>query len=326
MLTERELVREAVKSGFQKDRLEKVIRLTELLESLRSHPFLKSRVALKGGTALNLFVFDVPRLSVDIDLNYIGAADRDAMLKERPQVEQALQAVCGRLGLQIKRLPTDHAGGKWRLSYTTTSGRSAALEIDLNFMLRTPLWPPKLADSKTVGSFSAKQVPILDLHELAVGKLAALFARNASRDLFDAHRLLQRGGMDRARLRTGFVVYGGINRRDWRNVSLDDVNAESGEVDQQLVPMLRGDVAPTRTDIDSWTRRLLTECRDMLSIVLPSEPHEREFLDRLNGHGEIEPELLTDDETLQVIIRSHPGLLWKAQNIRKHHGLDPGAE
>ena len=95
-MTEQELMREAANTGFQKEPLEKVIRLSELLESLRSHPFLKPRIALKGGTALNLFVFDVPRLSVDIDLNYIGAVDRDTMFAERPKVEQAVQAVHGR--------------------------------------------------------------------------------------------------------------------------------------------------------------------------------------------------------------------------------------
>ena len=325
MLTEPEIMREAAEAGFQKEPLEKVIRLTELLESLRSHPFLKPRIALKGGTALNLFVFDVPRLSVDIDVNYIGAADRDGMLEDRPKIEQAVQAVCGRLGLQVRRIPPDHAGGKWRLSYQTATGRPGGLELDVNFLLRTPLWPHAVLDSRPVGSFSAKQVPVLDVHELAAGKLAALFSRNASRDLFDAHLILEREDLDRSRLRLGFVVYGGINRRDWRKVALDDVSADPREVDQQLVPMLRGDIAPDRGELDEWTRNLVVECRDMLSIVLPMTSPEREFLDRLNDRGEIVPELLTDDADHQAIIRSHPGLLWKALNVREHRGLEGGA-
>jgi predicted nucleotidyltransferase component of viral defense system len=114
-LTANELAREAAATGFQTEPLEKVILLLELLEAIRSHPFLKERVALKGGTALNLFRFDVPRLSVDIDLNYIGAVDREGMLADRPKIEQALHAVCGRVGVQRRRVPSDHAGGKWRL-------------------------------------------------------------------------------------------------------------------------------------------------------------------------------------------------------------------
>src|SRR5207247_9798651 len=82
-LTASELAREAAATGFQTEPLEKAVLLLELLESIRSHPFLKERIALKGGTALNLFVFDVPRLSVDIDLNYIGAVDREGMLADR---------------------------------------------------------------------------------------------------------------------------------------------------------------------------------------------------------------------------------------------------
>lgn len=321
MLSPADLQREAASTGFGSEVLEKVIRLIELLDGLRSHPFLKKRVVLKGGTALNLFVLDVPRLSVDIDLNYTGAADRETMLADRPKVEQAIEAVCGRLGIQIKRVPGEHAGGKWRLSYTRVTGQPGGLEVDVNFLLRTPLWLPMPADSKQVGSFGVTAVPMLDLHELAAGKLAALFARVASRDLFDVRELLGSVNLDTEKLRLGFVVYGGINRRDWRTVSLDDVDVDPADVDRQLVPLLRTHVAPPRTQIVEWTERLVAECRDLLSAVLPLKATEIEFLDHLNEQGEIVPVLLTSDEDLQSTIASHPGLRWKALNVRKHRGL-----
>ncbi len=321
MLTRAQLEREAAETGFRVEILEKVIRLIELLDTLRSHPFLKRRVALKGGTALNLFVFDVPRLSVDIDLNYVGAADRTTMLVDRPKVEQAIAAVCGRLGVEVKRVPRDHAGGKWRLSYTTIGGRPGNLELDVNFMLRTPLWPHAIIGSRPLGAFSVARVPVLDPHELAAGKLAALFSRNASRDLFDARELLRRGDLDRAKLRLGFVVYGGINRRDWRGVSLDDVKADPAEVDRLLLPMLRGDVAPSRDTIDEWAAQLVDDCKNLLSIVLPLEPTERAFLERLNDGGEIVPALVTADTHMQDIVQGHPGLRWKALNVKKHLGV-----
>ena len=83
-------------AGFRPDMLEKVALLLQLLDAIRNHPFLKNKLVLKGGTALNLFIFDVPRLSIDIDLNYVGVADREAMVAERPKVEEALQAVFSR--------------------------------------------------------------------------------------------------------------------------------------------------------------------------------------------------------------------------------------
>ena len=326
MLSEADLQREATETGFGSEALEKVIRLMELLEGLRSHPFLKTRIALKGGTALNLFVFDIPRLSVDIDLNYVGAADREIMLTERPKLEQAVQAVCGRLGIQIRHMPRDHAGGKWRLSYTGVTGAARSLELDVNFMLRTPLWPLAIADSKRVGSFGVTQVPMVDLHELAAGKLAALFGRTASRDLFDVRELLSSVALDAEKLRTGFVVYGGINRHDWRTVSLNDIQIVSADVERELVPLLRAHVAPPREEIANWTEQLLAGCRDLLSAVLPLTANEIEFLDFLNERGEIASELLTDDRDLQATIRSHPGLLWKALNVREHRRLSTSDE
>jgi predicted nucleotidyltransferase component of viral defense system len=277
-------------------------------------------MALKGGTALNLFLLDVPRLSVDIDLNYTGAADREVMLEERPKIEQALSAVCGRMGIQVRRTPEDHAGGKWRLSYTSVTGRSAGLEVDVNYLLRTPLWPLHLLDSRTLASFKATEVPLLDVHELAAGKLAALFARSASRDLFDARELLASELLDSARLRLAFVVYGGINRRDWRAISLDDVRMDPAEADRQLLPLLRPHLSPSRSELASWTRRLVADCRELLSIVLPLGSEEISFLNRLNERGEIIPEHLTPDATLAERIRQHPALRWKAINVRRHHG------
>jgi predicted nucleotidyltransferase component of viral defense system len=322
MLTESELLREAAESGFRPEILEKVVSLTELLETLRSHPFLKTRIALKGGTALNLFVFDLPRLSVDVDMNYVGSADVDGMNRERPGVEQAIQAVCGRLGITVRRTPSGHAGGKWRLSYGGVRG-PGTLELDVNFLLRTPLWPVASADSHTVGRLSASAVPVLDLHELAAGKLAALFGRNASRDLFDVRELLRLDGLDHGRLRTGFVVYGGCNRLDWRDLSLDMIGTTPEDVERQLVPMLRGDLAPARRDLKSWTGDLVAECRHLLGAVLPLEENEIEFLTWLNEGGEIVPDLITDDEEERRIISIHPGLLWKALNVSKHTGREP---
>jgi hypothetical protein len=321
-LTSAELAREAAAAGFQAESLDKVIRLMELLDGIRSHPFLGTRVALKGGTALNLFVFDVPRLSVDVDLNYVGAADRDRMLSDRPKVEQALQAVCGRLGIQTRRVPTEHAGGKWRLSYQAVSGANTTLELDVNFMLRTPLWVPVHTDSRAVGTFAARNIPLLNLNELAAGKLTALLARSAARDLFDSRHLLRDTRLDAAKLRLGFVVYGGLNRKDWRTVSVDDVQADEDEVERMLVPLLRGGSAPKREDLPRWTQALVSDCRDLLSVVLPVTADEREFLSRLNERGEIAPELLTRDGDMQALIRNHPGLLWKALNVRRHRGID----
>lgn len=316
-VSKEKLYSEAQATGFRPEILEKVIQLLNLLEAFQGHPFLQGRLVLKGGTALNLFYFDVPRLSIDIDLNYIGAVSRETMLEERPKLEEAVQAVCSREGFTIRRLPTDHAGGKWQLRYESSIGQSGNLEVDLNFMFRVPLWPISLMDSKQVGSYQATAVPILDIHEIAAGKLAALLARQASRDLFDAHLLLTQQELDPRMLRLAFVVYGAMNRVDWRSVSIDNVNFNARELESSLIPVLREDTLG-RQNIESWTNKLVSECREALSVVLPLVPNENEFLDRLLDQGEIKPFLLTDNRSLSEKINSHPLLAWKALNVRRH--------
>lgn len=64
----------------------------------------------------------------------------------------------------------------------------------------------------------------------------------------------------------------------------------------------------------------------LLGTVLPFANQELEFLERLNGRGEIEPSLLTTDTDLHQRIALNPGLLWKALNVKKHIGKDPSAD
>jgi predicted nucleotidyltransferase component of viral defense system len=314
------LIAEASQTGFRPEILEKVIQLTFLLRALRAHPFLKDRIVLKGGTALNLFVFNLPRLSVDIDLNYIGAADRETMLAERPQLEQVINAVCDREGFSVRRMPDEHAGGKWHLRYESDLTTGGNLQLDLNFMFRVPLWPVTILNSTAVGSYEPVMFPILDLHELAAGKLAALMARHASRDLFDAHQLLTGHQFDQDRLRLSFVVYGALNRKDWRTVSIDDIGFETRELREQLLPLLQSSFLNNFGDADQWALRLAEECCEALKMVLPFTDKEKTFLDRLLDIGEIDSSLLTEDEEIQRRIASHPGLLWKAQNVQQFRG------
>lgn len=314
------LASDAEATGFQPDVLEKVIHLLGLLDAIRSHPFLKGKLALKGGTALNLFVFDVPRLSVDIDLNYVGAETTQAMRDERPLIEEAMEAVFSREDLSIRRIPGKHAGGKWSLRYPAASGQSGRIDVDINYMYRVPLWPVTTMDSRPVGSWRATDIPVVDEHELAAGKLAALLTRRRARDLFDSSLIFSIDGLDVAKLRTAYVVYGAGVRRDWRTVSIEDVAFDPEELSSQLVPALRGG---SMQDVDAaaYGDNLVHSCRQALSELLPFNDGERAFLDLLLDAGEIRANLLTSDAALQERIQVHPLLKWKAQNVRRYKGL-----
>jgi predicted nucleotidyltransferase component of viral defense system len=296
----------AVATGFRPEILEKVIQLQNLLSGIFSHPYLKNRLVLKGGTALNLFTFKLPRLSVDIDINYVGAIDRDTMLEERPVLERAINAVCSREDLTVIRVPREHAGGKWRLKYQSDSRQGGNLELDLNFILRSPLWCVKNSSSINVGQYTCEEIPIVDIHELAAGKLTALFARTQARDIFDIPQLLAHAEIDPELLRIGFVVYGAMNVKDWREMSIADIRLDDDEFSQNLIPML-----PSTYSIDKTT--LLTECQNCLDMVLPLRENELEFIADVRDRNQIVPSLITEDGQLQDTLLKHPGLLWRAK-------------
>lgn len=85
------LGRQAKELGFVRDTFEKVCRLVDVLSLMESDPALRDSLALKGGTAINLVFFDLPRLSVDIDLDFAKNLPRDGMMGEREQITDHIQ-------------------------------------------------------------------------------------------------------------------------------------------------------------------------------------------------------------------------------------------
>ncbi|MDD5502622.1 MAG: hypothetical protein PHH26_04065 [Candidatus Thermoplasmatota archaeon] len=90
------------------------------------------------------------------------------------------------------------------------------------------------------------------------------------------------------------------------------------ELVRQLVPMLRINTAKVQVESAEYGARLVRECREGLSVVLPFTDSERAFLDLLLDRGMIDSTLLTADESLQRRIQCQPLLEWKALNVRQH--------
>lgn len=309
----------AAESGYREEIVEKVLYLSAILRQLARHPDLAGAWALKGGTALNLFLLDVPRLSVDIDINYVGHGELEAMQAARPGFEAAVVACCEREGCTVRRMPAEHAGGKLRLRYTAAAGGTGSLEVDLNFLLRRPVLGLELRATRFPPDAGAETVPLLSLEEIAAGKFTALLTRRAARDAFDAFQLLELAPdlLDRPGFRLAFLVYAAGGRQDVRTLRLGEAVVTPREVRDQLVPLLRVEGRPFGGDPDRLAEHLNAVCTAAGERLLAWNVGEREFIDGLSDRGEIVAELITDDPAMQALVREQPLLQWKALNVRE---------
>lgn len=319
-LSRERVERLSAETGFLPRYVEKVVRLLDLLEEIQSHPDLKDQFVLKGGTALNVFFFDLPRLSVDIDLNFVGEVDVSKMKDIRPEIEDALERVFQRSDLSIVNKSTEfHSASQWVLNYNQSARGKDSIKVDLNYLRRVPILEVQNIAPSNIGSFGLKSFPVLEINELAAGKMKALFERNSSKDLFDVRKLLVETELNEEKLRTTFVVYGGSARQDWREISKDNLDSKYPDMKNTLYNLLR---RKTREKLEQPAVNLSQAVRKRLSIVLPFRNNEEEFLRKINLDGEIKPSLITQDPTIQKRIKKDPALQWKAKNVKEHYGLD----
>lgn len=313
-ISEQQLKQEAKIQGYRPEMVEKVYHLLELLEEFMEVSYLADRLVLKGGTAINLFCTDqFPRLSVDLDFNYIGAVNRDIMQKEKPEIESILIDICKRRQYELHRNPRNHAGGKTVLIYQSVAGTKGRLEIDLNYVYRTPLWDAEWRFSPKWPK--ATRAKVLDIHELAAGKLNALLERQVSRDLFDSHQLLTQWPLNQDKLRLAFTVYAGMRKQSWKEIKVDNVKFSVKDIRDKLIPVLKNSASPNTLShsIQKWATTLVDECKTGLSMVLPFSKNESEFLEQIQNYGKIRPELISDDEEFCNRVRVHPLLHWRAK-------------
>ncbi|MGH7597533.1 MAG: nucleotidyl transferase AbiEii/AbiGii toxin family protein [bacterium] len=238
MFSKEYLVNLSVRTGFEPRNLQKQMALLDLLREIQKHPFLGKRFALKGGTAINLFWFQLPRLSVDIDLNYIGSVDREAMLKDRPIVEQDLKKLIQSRGISVEHAPTDHAGAKWQLRAQSGFGGHFMFEVDLNYVMRVPVWGIQSKEVYPLDEDHVFAFNSVSLEELFAGKINALLDRAAARDLYDVYTLsVSTAKYDATRLRKALILFGLTRKDDFRKtnfIAIDQISQRM--VEEQLNP------------------------------------------------------------------------------------------
>lgn len=112
--------------NFARDTLEKVFRLADILRYLNANPLTAQTLALKGGTAINLTVFDLPRLSLDVDLDYAFNNSREEMLAQREQITSDIRTYMATQDYSLSPKSRErHSLDSFVFAYRNLGGRSA---------------------------------------------------------------------------------------------------------------------------------------------------------------------------------------------------------
>lgn len=231
--------------------------------------------ALKGGTAINLFLRDMPRLSVDIDLTYLPVSDRDTALTD---IRAQLSAIAAVLERTVPGINVQLAAGDAPKLFLEKS--AARIKVEPSVVTRGSLVSPVLSELCPTAQQAYEifvELQCLDLPDLYAGKLCAALDRQHPRDLFDVMHLQAAGPIPDS-IRQAFVAYLAGHRRPIAELlqpnrkSIEDLFANhfagmTGE------PVELAKLEAARTQLFEWAASALTENeRRFLLSIKQGEP------------------------------------------------------
>ncbi len=276
---------------------------------IRTIPYTaeENSFALKGGTAINLFVRDMPRLSVDIDLAFIPIAPWAESISA---IDNALQRISARIRTSIDgvRVVETRLRGQGSVNKLFVQRQVVQIKIEVTPVLRGSVFAPedKSARPAVESAFGYAETSVLSFPDLYGGKLVAAMDRQHPRDLFDVWRLMDEEGID-DNLRAAFIVYLLSHDRPMHEV----ISPRRKDIAQEYE---RGFAGMTEEEVPLET---LLDVRERLSAEIAGNMLDahKQFLVSFE-RGESQWDLLGLDS-----IDKLPAVLWRQQNLAK---LAPG--
>ena len=293
-LTRKQVAAIAEDYSFTATNVEKVIRLCGILDDLNTIESFKGKLALKGGTAINLVLIPgLPRLSVDLDLDLAIDCSKEEMLRYRVQLDESLSAYCIEQGYALGKRES-YSLCSYELLYDTVTGSRDKIKLDINYLSRYHIFDP-LVSSIIHPFFKDTNIKVFHLQavEIFASKMGAFYERTKPRDLYDLYSLSQSGLMaseeERKLLRKCTVFYSTIGNdtlENWLGRDIDKLTQMSfSKIRSQLLPMLRikAGAYPKAKIEDSVA--------EFVKAVMQLDVADKEFIERFQS-GEYCHELL----------------------------------
>lgn len=284
------------------------VNTVRLLLKVAPAVFHSGKFALKGGTAINLFIREMPRLSVDLDLIYIDH------MKQRDEAFADISASVNEICVKLKKQGLDayiKPGSKELDSKIFVRDGNTEVKVEINHVMRGVISTVKVISiTQTVKDrFKTNvAVPMVSHAEVYAGKLVAAMDRQHPRDLFDVHHLISNEGISKEMVHI-FVVYLASHNRPIHEVLFGNMLNIYNEYKNNFIGMTEESI-PLKT---------LTETRELLFETVQAmltEDH-KQFLISL-ASAEPDWSLLNIQHLSDM-----PALKWKVQNINLLRDINP---
>ena len=302
-------------TDFIRSPLEKVYRLVEILETISKGPGIENKFLLKGGTALQLMYTDIRRLSVDIDLNYIGSLNRDEMMEDREKIDIFLHRIFREFHYDLEKQESNHSMEQYIIAYNDVTGNRDRVKVEINFSERIPVLP--VVNRRVNHPFDILgdlEFPTFTYNELVAQKTRALITRATPRDLFDVYYLsVDQESIDKDIYRKLTIFYLCLTPQDVRKMNSDLIRGiDQRDIKRFLIPMMkRGD---HRIDLDEMKQR----CVETVDMILSFSNNEKMFLDRYYDEHQFDQKLLFEDIEIRSDLVDHPVIKWRLSQLKKH--------
>lgn len=265
--------------------------------------------ALKGGTAINFFIRNMPRLSVDIDLTYLLPEDFNEALSKMDSALGRIETAAKRAApeLKIQRI----AGGGNLRTRLMVSGDNASIKIETSPVLRGVVEAPVIMQTSDAvqEAYGFAEMSVLAFNDLYAGKIHAALDRQHPRDLFDILQLYENEGLSEP-LFNVFLIYAASSSRPIHEL----LNPNFKNLDE---PYAKEFLGMTREEVSI---KSLEEARARLVEDIQSRLHDDTAKFLLSLH-DAEPDFdLIGIPTAETF----PAIGWKLQNLQKLKTDNPG--
>ncbi len=308
------LSQQAKELHVNRDTFEKICRLKEILKFFNESELLNERLALKGGTAINLLFFNLPRLSVDIDLDLSVNLPREEMMEVREKISALINKYMSAEGYTLSvKTKSRHSLDSNVYEYINSAGTKDNIKIEINYSLRShvlPIQKIKISGDVFSDEFEVNTVSPIEIY---ASKTVALMTRAAVRDLYDMNYMIQIGLFDENELETyrKCVIF-------YLAVATEKAPLEPDFTAMEAITKHRvlTDLEPVIRNRDVFNLESAKKnVREFLTENIYFNEKDVEFLKKFNK-GYYHPELLFESEEILERINNHPMALWKTKNNR----------